>query len=197
VVPPAAADWVPAASAAASWAGTEAGPGTDGDAAGVVPDAAEAGPGRAAEVALAAGVLAVGLAVGELAAGRADGAPLVVGTAVAEGARVAATAGRSADGTASADAGAAAEGPPSAFFPSRFCPGASPDWPRSEASTGRPLSCWVTGAVGSPGSGAPPVAWDAGTPVARTSTAPIAAAAEPRRIPPWIPVRDIESSDLL
>lgn len=41
-----------------------------------------------------------------------------------------------------------------------------------------------------------PSAWDAGTPAVRTSTAPIAAAAPPRRTPPWIPVREREVSDL-
>lgn len=42
----------------------------------------------------------------------------------------------------------------------------------------------------------PPSACDAGTPAERTSTAPIAAAALPRRTPPWIPVREREISDL-
>ncbi|WP_285244322.1 hypothetical protein [Pseudarthrobacter sp. fls2-241-R2A-127] len=50
-------------------------------------------------------------------------------------------------------------------------------------------------AVGSWG-GTASSAKDAWTPVERTSTAPTAAAAAPRRSPPWIPVRDIESSDL-
>jgi hypothetical protein len=44
--------------------------------------------------------------------------------------------------------------------------------------------------------GAASSAKDAWTPVERTSIAPTAAAAVPRRSPPWIPVRDIESSDL-
>ena len=46
------------------------------------------------------------------------------------------------------------------------------------------------------GGGTASSAKDACTPVERTSTAPNAAAAVPRRSPPWIPVRDMESSDL-
>lgn len=46
------------------------------------------------------------------------------------------------------------------------------------------------------GSALPSAAWDAGTPADRTSTAPTAAAAAPRRSPPWILVRERESSDL-
>ena len=51
-------------------------------------------------------------------------------------------------------------------------------------------------ADGSPEPGIKSAAWDAGAPAARTSTAPTAAAAVPRRSPPWIPVRDVERSDL-
>jgi hypothetical protein len=50
--------------------------------------------------------------------------------------------------------------------------------------------------VGSVGSVLPSAAWDAGTPADRTSTAPTAAAAAPRRSPPWILVRERESLDL-
>lgn len=46
------------------------------------------------------------------------------------------------------------------------------------------------------GSVLPSAAWDAGTPADRTSTAPTAAAAAPRRSPPWILVREREKSDL-
>jgi hypothetical protein len=42
----------------------------------------------------------------------------------------------------------------------------------------------------------PSAAWDADTPADRTSTAPTAAAEAPRRSPPWILVRERESSDL-
>lgn len=60
-----------------------------------------------------------------------------------------------------------------------------------------PAASWArASAAGSWGGGAESSARDAGTPVDRTSTAPTAAAAAPRRIPPWIPVRDMESSDL-
>jgi hypothetical protein len=50
--------------------------------------------------------------------------------------------------------------------------------------------------AGSVGSVLPSAAWDAGTPADRTSTAPTAAAAAPRRSPPWILVRERENSDL-
>ncbi len=51
-------------------------------------------------------------------------------------------------------------------------------------------------AADSVGSALPSAAWDAGTPADRTSTAPTAAAAAPRRSPPWILVREREDSDL-
>ncbi|WP_258802722.1 hypothetical protein [Pseudarthrobacter sp. NS4] len=210
----------PAEAPVAAAAGAEARAGTDEDEDGAVPVGAGAGfAGRAAAGALAAAVLAAGVpAAGALAVEAAGGAALGAGTAVAVGVTVAVIAGRSAGGTAVAETEAVADGLglagclesaclplllpaaslPLAFFPPPSWPGAScraaSDLPRSEASAGR--ACWVAGAAGSPGRGAPSVAWDAGAPVARTSTTPIAAAAEPRRIPPWIPVRDIESSDL-
>ncbi|MET3204462.1 hypothetical protein ABIB17_000368 [Arthrobacter sp. UYEF6] len=46
------------------------------------------------------------------------------------------------------------------------------------------------------GSVLPSAAWDAGTPADRTSTAPTAATAAPRRSPPWILVWEREKSDL-
>lgn len=72
---------------------------------------------------------------------------------------------------------------------------ASPSSPCSSPPT--PGSC-VLPETCTPGSSEPdpPSAWDAGTPAVRTSTAPIAAAALPRRTPPWIPVRERKISDL-
>jgi hypothetical protein len=150
-----------------------------------------------------AGRLAVGvLDVGVPAVGTGDG--VAVGAGLELGGWVAAMAGRRAEGTAEteAEADGLAPGlplPAASGFLSRFWPGASSrasaDWPFSGTTTGREAVS-TAGAAGSPGSAVPSLAWDAWTPVDRTSTAPIAAAAAPRRIPPWIPVRDIESSDL-
>lgn len=52
-----------------------------------------------------------------------------------------------------------------------------------------------TDAVGASGLGVGVAAWVAGTPAVRTSTAPSAAAAVPRRSPPW-PAGELKSSDL-
>ena len=202
---------VPGASGTAT--GTEgAAPGAVRVAVGVLAAGAEpAGAGVAERVAvgvLAAGALLVGTGdAGAVAEGEGEGAV---------GFWVAFTAGLRAAGIAEAEGVGAglglaaclessplpwsARSLPGLLFPSRFWPGAfsraALDWPFSGATTGRD---WVStaGAPGSPGPGAPSFAWDAGTPVVRTSTAPTAAAAAPRRSPPWIPVRGMEKSDLL
>jgi hypothetical protein len=142
-----------------------------------------AGAGAVPVDAAGAGVLPVG-------AGEADG--VGVGTAVAVGERVAVTAGKRAGGKDSSRAGAEADatGPavsrvdapvPVPLLPgsSRSCPGAacrpSPALSRDGSVSREPVSC-TSGTVGLPGSASPSSAWDAVAPVARTSTAPIAAA---------------------
>lgn len=127
------------------------------------------------------------------------------GEAVAEGASEAVIAGRRAVGTGSVEGGGdGAAGCLAGLPPSSVCsvcgsapgslpallnaPSPPPPWPGASSLAGAELL---------PGRGSPSSAWDAGTPAARTSTAPTAAAAVPRRIPPWIPVRDMKISDLL
>ncbi|QCO99215.1 hypothetical protein FCN77_17820 [Arthrobacter sp. 24S4-2] len=66
------------------------------------------------------------------------------------------------------------------------------------SSNGTPA--WTVAVVSPPsdvvsGAGTRDTAWDAGTPAERTSTAPSAAAAVPRRRPPWKPVSVRVSSD--
>jgi len=178
-------------------AGPEAWAGPEDAGAGDVPG--DAGPEPAGE---GAGRVAVGVLAGASAVGTGEGVAVAAGRDAGD--CVAVMAGKRAEGTADAEAEALTAGRapglplrPALGFLSRFWPGASsrPCWPVREATTGRDLVS-TAGAAESPGSGVPSSAWDADAPVDRTSTAPIAAAAAPRRIPPWIPVRDIKNSDL-
>jgi hypothetical protein len=75
------------------------------------------------------------------------------------------------------------------------CPPEPPRTPFSRPLTPKRSPSAATSAE-AVGSVLPSAAWDAGTPADRTSTAPTAAAAAPRRSPPWILVREREKSDL-
>ncbi|TDT82595.1 hypothetical protein DFO47_102528 [Arthrobacter sp. AG258] len=157
----------PGAGGTAAWAAA----GADGDAAGAEPDAAPAPVDAAGGGTVAGAVLADdGEEDGE---GVDDGAGVVgMGVRAAGDKGVPEVVGSGRSGS-SADSGPPAETAADAVVPAL-----------SDAS-----------AVGSCG-GTASSAKDAWTPVERTSTAPTAAAAVPRRSPPWIPVRDIGSSDL-
>lgn len=122
---------------------------------------------------------------------------VAVGAAVAVAAAVrdACTAGTSDAGTETT-AGAAVRGRVAlAVAVSRGSPGslAAPELTARDTLTGREPASSVADAVVSAGSAVPWSAWDACAPVVRTSTAPTAAAAALRRIPPWIPVRTLKA----
>lgn len=108
--------------------------------------------------------------VGAVDVGAGDGVAVAVGVDELVGA-----------GVGSGEALACPPEPPNRPFSRPLTPERSP----SAATSADPV-----------GSVLPSAAWDAGTPADRTSTAPTAAAAAPRRSPPWILVRERENSDL-
>lgn len=185
MLPPAAGEDPAVAPAAAPASAVDSGDGVAG---------ADGTAGVAAAVPVGAGADRVGSAAGALpvdvpvAAAVADGTAVVdgpavvdgarVGTAVADADRVAVTAGSRAGGTETTEARAEEVGCAVGWsWPAGGAyRGSSPAATRWASWCARRLASDPAGTSGPAGSATPSSAWDAGTPVARTSTAPMAAA---------------------
>ncbi|WP_426225500.1 hypothetical protein [Pseudarthrobacter sp. DSP2-3-2b1] len=161
-------------------------PGVEGLWAGV-PEAASPG-------AAGAGEAGVGAAEGDAGAGDAgagDAGAGEEGGVVGTGDGVVAAGVRAALEVAAGDDDGTGDGVSVAPADPSEMPNRSFSGPLSAGSLPEPAAC-----PGRAGGSLPLAAYDAGTPAEKTSIAPMAAAAAPRRSPPWTLVRERESSDL-